>query len=313
MPMRAPTGEQYELEFGDLTATITQVAAGIRTLRYGGADLVEPFPEDATPPSADGIVLVPWPNRVKDGVWELDGVPQRMAITEPALGNASHGLLRFRPYALVERSESAVTQGATIYPEPGYPFVLDTTVTHELDTEGLTVTHTVTNRSRRTAPVAIGAHPYLRIGDVPPTQLTLTVHAGTRFETDDRLNVVGETTVAGTAYDLSAGRIVAELDLNDGFGDIPSPVEHTLAAADGRTVTLWGDASFAYVQLFTHRAFATKEAGEVALAVEPMTAPANALNTGRGLRWLEPGETWTAQWGIRPRGFAGDSYLASWG
>ncbi|GAA4143707.1 aldose 1-epimerase family protein [Leifsonia shinshuensis] len=311
--MRAPTGDQYELEFGDLTATITQVAAGIRTLRYGGADIVEPFPEDATPPSADGIVLMPWPNRVKDGVWELDGVPQRLALTEPALGNASHGLLRYRPYTLVERSDSAVTQAATIYPEAGYPFILDTTVTHELDTEGLTVTHTVTNRGDRSAPVAIGAHPYLRIGDVPATQLRLTVHAGTRFETDDRLNVTGEAPVAGTRFDLSEGTVVADLDLNDGFGDLRAPAEHVLAAPDGRTVTLWGDASFAYVQVFTHRAFATKEPGEVALAVEPMTAPANALNTGQGLHWVEPGETWTAEWGIRPRGFASDSYLASWG
>lgn len=311
--MRAPTGEQYDLEFGDLTATITQVAAGLRTLRYGGVDILEPFPEDSTAPSADGIVLMPWPNRVKDGVWELDGVPQRLALTEPSLGNASHGLLRYRPYTLVERSESAVTQAAAIYPEPGYPFILDTTVTHELDTEGLTVTHTVTNRGERSAPVAIGAHPYLRIGDVPATQLTLTVHAGTRFETDDRLNVTGETPVAGTRYDLSEGGIVADLDLNDGFGDLRTPAEHVLAAADGRTVTVWGDDAFGYVQVFTHRAFATKEAGEVALAVEPMTAPANALNTGQGLRWVEPGETWTAQWGIRPRGFASDSYLASWG
>lgn len=311
--MRAPTGDQYELEFGDLTATITQVAAGIRTLRYGGADIVEPFPEDATPPSADGIVLMPWPNRVKDGVWELDGVPQRLALTEPALGNASHGLLRYRPYTLVERSDSAVTQAATIYPEAGYPFILDTTVTHELDTEGLTVTHTVTNRGDRSAPVAIGAHPYLRIGDVPATQLRLTVHARTRFETDDRLNVTGEAPIAGTRFDLSEGAVVADLDLNDGFGDLRAPAEHVLAAPDGRTVTLWGDASFAYVQVFTHRAFATKEPGEVALAVEPMTAPANALNTGQGLRWVEPGETWTAEWGIRPRGFASDSYLASWG
>jgi aldose 1-epimerase len=311
--MRAPTGEQYELEFGDLTATITQVAAGIRTLRYGGADLIEPFPETATPPSADGIVLMPWPNRVKDGVWELDGVPQRLALTEPALGNASHGLLRFRPYTLVERSDSIVTQAATIFPEPGYPFILDTTATHELDTEGLTVTHTVTNRGDRSAPVAVGAHPYLRIGDVPATQLTLTVRAGTRFETDDRRNVTGRAPVPGTSFDLSEGRTVADLDLDDGFGDLAAPSEHVLTAADGRTVTLWGDESFAYVQVFTHRAFATKQPGEVALAVEPMTAPANALNTGEGVRWLEPEETWTVQWGIRPKGFAGDSYLASWG
>ncbi|WP_348788576.1 aldose 1-epimerase family protein [Leifsonia sp. NPDC080035] len=311
--MRAPTGDQYELEFGDLTATVTQVAAGIRTLRFAGVDLIEPFDEDATPPSADGIVLVPWPNRVKDGVWELDGVPQRLALTEPALGNASHGLLRHRPYTLVERTDSSVTQAAAIYPEAGYPFILDTTVTHELDTEGLTVTHTITNRGARSAPVAVGAHPYLRIGDVPAGQLTLTVQAGARFVTDDRLNVTGETPVAGTPYDLSEGGRVSDLDLNDGFGDLQERPEHVLSADDGRRLVLWGDPSFAYVQLFTHRAFATKEKGDVALAIEPMTAPANALNTGTGLRWLEPEETWTLSWGIRPEGFAGDSYLASWG
>ena len=311
--MRAPTGDQYELEFGDLTATVTQVAAGIRTLRFAGVDLIEPFAEDATPPSADGIVLVPWPNRVKDGVWELDGVPQRLAITEPALGNASHGLLRFRPYSLLERTESSVTQAATIYPEAGYPFILDTAVTHELDTEGLTVTHTIANRGDRSAPVAVGAHPYLRIGDVPASQLTLTVQAGTRFLTDDRLNVVGEEPVPGTRYDLSAGARVSALDLNDGFGDLQERPEHILSAADGRRLVLWGDPAFAYVQLFTHRSFATKEKGDVALAIEPMTAPANALNTGTGLRWLEPEETWTLSWGIRPEGFAGSSYLASWG
>lgn len=311
--MRAPTGDQYDLEFGDLTATITQVAAGIRTLRYAGVDLTEPFGEDATPPSADGIVLVPWPNRVKDGRWELDGATQQLALTEPHLGNASHGLLRFSPYTLVSRSDSAVRQAATIYPQAGYPFLLDTTVEHELDTEGLTVTHSIANRGERRAPVAIGTHPYLRIGDLPPEQLTLTVHATTRFETDDRLNVTGETPVAGTRFDLSAGARVSDLDVNDGFGGLAERPEHVLAADDGRRVVLWSDPEFAYVQVFTHRAFATKPAGEVALAVEPMTAPANALNTGQGLRWLEPGEEWTVRWGIRPEGFAASSYLASWG
>ncbi|WFR67226.1 hypothetical protein P9139_00855 [Curtobacterium flaccumfaciens] len=27
-----------------------------------------------------------------------------------------------------------------------------------------------------------------------------------------------------------------------------------------------------------------------------MTAPANALNSGEGLRWLEPDESWTGSW-----------------
>ncbi|WP_327058915.1 hypothetical protein [Leifsonia sp. ZF2019] len=155
--------------------------------------------------------------------------------------------------------------------------------------------------------------PNLRIGDVPADQLTITVAAATRYETDDRLNVTGTAPVAGTRFDLSAGVRVSDLDVNDGFGGLAERPEHALAADDGRRVVLWSDPAFAYVQVFTHRSFATKEPGDVALAVEPMTAPANALNSGEGLRWLEPGEEWTVRWGIRPEGFAGSSYLASWG
>lgn len=311
--MRPATGDQYELDFGDLSATITQVGAGIRSLRFAESDLTEPYPAHEQPPSACGIVLVPWPNRVADGRWEYDGEPRQLDLTEPAKRNAIHGLLRRRPYDLVDRTDSTVTQAAAIFPEPGYPFLLETAVTHELHTEGLQVTHSISNACDRPAPVAVGAHPYLRIADVPPEELTVTVAARTRFEVDDRSNVTGHVPVEGTPYDLSAGRRVSELDLDTGFADLPDgPVEHTLAADDGRRVVLWGDETFRFVQVFTHRSFATKPGG-VALAIEPMTAPANALNSGTGLRWLEPGETWTVSWGIRPEGFGGEAYLASWG
>lgn len=311
--MRAATGEQYELDFGDLSATITQVGAGIRSLRFAESDLTEPYGAHEQPPSACGIVLVPWPNRVADGRWELDRKPRQLDLTEPAKRNAIHGLLRRRPYELVDRTDSTVTQAAAIYPEPGYPFLLETAVTHELLTDGLQVTHSIANVGDRPAPVAVGAHPYLRIADVPPEQLTVTVHARTRFEVDDRSNVTGQSPVAGTPFDLSGGRRVSELDLDTGYGDLPEGrVEHVLAADDGRRVVLWGDEAFRFVQVFTHRSFATKPGG-VALAIEPMTAPANALNSGTGLRWLEPGETWTVSWGIRPEGFGGEAYLASWG
>lgn len=304
--MRAPTGTQYELTDGRLTATVTEVAAGLRTLRFDGADLTEPFPETSPPPAGCGIVLVPWPNRVKDGRWDLHGAPQQLALTEPARGNAIHGLLRYRPYELIEQTDSAVTQEASIFPELGYPFVLRTTVRHELGPDGLTVTHTIVNEGDAAAPVAIGAHPYLRIADVPTGELTVTVAARTHFEVDERMNVVGESPVDGTRYDLRGGRRVGELELDDGYADVERTdgrAVHTLAAADGRTVALWGDESFGYVQVFTSRKLATHPDGSVALAVEPMTAPANALNTGRGLRWLEPGESWTAAWGIGYAGF----------
>ena len=40
-----------------------------------------------------------------------------------------------------------------------------------------------------------------------------------------------------------------------------------------------------------------------AIAIEPMTCGVNALNTGQDLIWLEPGDTWSASWGLRPTGF----------
>lgn len=36
-----------------------------------------------------------------------------------------------------------------------------------------------------------------------------------------------------------------------------------------------------------------------AIALEPMTAPPNALNSGTDLIWLEPGVSWSGSWGVR--------------
>jgi aldose 1-epimerase len=303
--MRAPTGEQFRLTrstpLGLAEAVIVEVAASIREFRIGTVELTEPYGEFSLPPFADGIVLVPWPNRIEDGVWELDGARQQLDITEPDKHNAIHGLLRFARYLVVERAEGSVTLGATIFPQHGYPFLLETSVRHELTDDGMTVTHRITNQSDLPAPVAIGTHPFFQIGDVPTEDLTLTVHAGTRFPVDERLNPSSEIAVDGTDYDLRAGRRVADINLDDAFGDVKpvNQVTAELTAPDGRSVALWQDENFPYVQIFTTRRFPRGTGFVTAIAMEPMTAPANAFNSGQSLKWLNPGETWQAAWGIR--------------
>jgi aldose 1-epimerase len=304
--VRAPTGDQYHLTLDAdgraVSAVVTEVAAGIRALEVGGTALVESFPEGSAPPGAAGIVLVPWPNRVRDGLWHLDGVPQQLDISEPKFGNASHGLLRFTGYRLLEQHSARVLQGAAVFPQHGYPFLLATTVEHRLVPDGMVVTHTVTNCSADPAPVAVGAHPYLRVGEVPAEELTFVVDADTRLVTDDQKIPVGQQPVDGTPFDLRAGRVVGELDIDDGYtglGVTDGRSRHSLTAPDGRRVELWADSDFGWVQAFTPTAFAAPEGPRRAVALEPMTAPADALNSGAGLRWLEPDETWTLSWGIR--------------
>lgn len=305
--MTTPTGEQFTLtratQAGPLQATVTQVGASLREFRLGGIDLSEPYPEDTTPPSALGVILVPWPNRVRDGRWMLDGAPQQLALTEPDKNNAIHGLLRYSPYRLVSRAEDTIDLAAEVFPQMGYPFHLDTRVSYALTESGLRVEHTIVNVGPRRAPAAIGAHPYLKIGDVPTEDLVLSVRADRHLEVDERNNIVGEHAVDGTEYDLRKGKPVRKLRLDDGWSAVQQDADglsrHTLAAPDGRSVSLWADRAFGYVQAYTSRSLAILPAGQAAVALEPMTAPANALNTGRSLHWLEPGETWRASWGIR--------------
>ena len=298
----SPTGQQHTITRGDATATIASVAASLRTFSIAGVDVTTPYPDGVVPPFGDGIVLVPWPNRVDRGVWTLDGVEQQLDLTEPARDNAIHGLLRYTAYELIERTDDSVTLGATVWPQHGYPFLLETTVRYALidgpDGHALEVTHTITNRSSAKAPAAIGTHPFFTIGDVAPEELVLTLHAATRIEVDDRLIPTGTSPVEGESYDLRSGRLLADLDLDHAFADL-SPVDGVVASLrsmDGREVRLVQDEQHRWVQIFTTRIF---PGTSLAVAIEPMTAPPNALVTGEGLRWVEPGETWTARWGIQ--------------
>ncbi|PWC06968.1 aldose 1-epimerase family protein [Mycetocola zhujimingii] len=307
--MTAVTGEQFDLSLdtpsgGNVRATITQVAAGIRRLSVHGVDIVPPYDAGVQRPLASGIVLVPWPNRIRDGRWILDGAEQQLALTEPKKNNASHGLLRFSPYSVAARTESTLRLEARVFPQSGYPFLLDTAVTYRLVDAGMEVTHTITNRTDAAAPVAVGTHPFFTIADVEPEDLTVTLHAATHIDVDDRSLPTGETPVDGTPFDLRGGVRLGDLDLDAGFADpvIADGVsEHSITAPDGRSVTVWGDENFRYWQVFTTELYPGQSK---AVAIEPMTAPVDAFNSGRGIRWLAPGETWEASWGVRADGFA---------
>jgi aldose 1-epimerase len=309
MSMNSPTGEQFDLSLETssgavISATITQVAAGIRRLSVSGIDIMPPFDAGSQRPFGSGMVLVPWPNRVRDARWTLDGKTQQLDITEPAKNNAIHGLLRNSPYSVAARTESTLRLEARVFPQHGYPFLLDTAVTYRLVDAGIEVTHTITNQSDAAAPVAIGAHPFFTIGDVEPDDLTVTVNATTHFEADERSLPTAEAPVDGTRYDLRDGVSLGDLQLDDGFGGAvmrDGVSEHTLSAPDGRTVTVWGDENFAYWQVFTTELYPGQSK---ALAIEPMTAPTDAFNSGQGLKRLGPGETWEVSWGVRADGFA---------
>jgi aldose 1-epimerase len=297
-PRRYASGRQYELRRGDALAVVTELAAGLRLYSRGGVQLTETYGDDVIPPGATGITLAPWANRVEDGVWYLDGKKQQLDITEVSRNNASHGLLRNASYELVDESEHSVTLEAPIFPQHGYPFLLRHRVQYLVAEDlGLVVRQTLLNDSQGSAPFVLGAHPYLRLGDVPAADLVLTVGAGRRLVADDRLIPRSSEPVSG-GTDLRSGRTVAELDIDVAFTDLAfdgGVARQTLRASDGRSVSLWQDESCGYVHVFVTDQYPGRAK---AVAIEPMTGPANAFNSGDGLRWLPAGESFTMTWGI---------------
>ncbi|WP_460775529.1 aldose 1-epimerase family protein [Microbacterium sp. GXF7504] len=294
-----PTGHRHVLRSAHATAEITEVGASLRALRVDGVDLVVRYPDGIPAPAASGVVLLPWPNRIRDGRWRHDGTEYLLAITEPKLGNASHGLLRFASYRLEEATADAVTLAADVVPQTGYPFHLATRVTYALTPDGIEVTHTVTNVGADEAPVALGAHPYLGISDVATEELTVQVVADEWYPVDERNLPVGAAVPVDDAHDLRTPRLLAGLGLDTAYTairrDADGRVRGVLRAPDGRSVELWGDESVTTLQVFTTDRY---PGHDLAVAIEPMTAPADAFNSGRDLRRLAPGETWEVRWGI---------------
>ncbi|AIY03527.1 aldose 1-epimerase [Arthrobacter sp. PAMC 25486] len=295
----AATGQQFTLQRGSAHAIVTSLAAGLRQYERDGVALVESYPEGQVAPGAAGITLAPFANRVDGGLWHLEGEPQQLDITEVPLNNAIHGLLRNTGYHVLEQGEARVLLEAVIHPQHGYPFLMRHQVRYELDTEGhLRVAQTLINDSAARAPFVLGAHPYFTLGDVAPEDLRIQLNGASALQADERMIPTATVPVDGR-FDLRAGKPVPDSLMDTAFTDLlmhDGEGQHTLSAPDGRSVSLWHDDSVSYVHVYITDTFPGRS---LAVAMEPMTGPANAFNSGDGLRWLESGASFTMNWGIQ--------------
>lgn len=308
--MVAPSGEQHEIGGGGYRAVVTECGASLRLLEYDGRPLVLGWPEDEQTSSGRGQLLAPWPNRVRDGRYAFEGRDLQLPLSEPKLGNASHGLVRWTSWSLEEHTAHSVSLVYRLMSQPGYPWTLDLHVLYDLSADGLTVTVTATNLSGSPAPYAVGAHPYLTTGAGPVDRWELTLPARTRLLVDDRLIPTGTEDVRDTELDFRIARPIRGTSLDTAFTDLArdgeSRAEVTLRdPRGGPGVGLWMDAQHGWVQVFTGDKLPAL--ARASLAVEPMTAPPDAFNSGEGLVVLAPAGT-----GARS-GPRSDEHSASWG
>ena len=302
-----PTGRQFVLTRGDAEATVVEVGGGLRTYTVAGRPLLDGYAQDAMAAAYRGVVLAPWPNRLRDGRYTWEGREHQTALTEPETGTALHGLVTHVAWSPVAQTQTRVELEHLLHPQPGYPFALRLRVAYDLTRDGLRVTSRVTNVGRGAAPYGEGHHPYLAPAPGGTVDDCLLVApAATYLAVDDRGLPTGSVPVDGTPFDFRDGRQVGDLRIDHAYADLDRD-ESGLAwvrfsGPDGRGAAVWMDETYRWLQLFSADTLPDPARRRRGLAVEPMTCPPDAFRTGQGVRRLEPGESASGAWGITPLG-----------
>ena len=295
------TGEQYVITAGPYRAVITEEGAGLRELTHDGDPLVLTYAADEPAPAAFGQLLIPWPNRVDRGRYSFDGHDYQLDLSEPELDNALHGLTRWAPWDPVEQRPDAVRLTYALHGSTGYPFRLDVRAEYRLDaTDGLTVTLVATNPGTRALPYAHGMHPYLTVGE--PLDTCTVQLPGSRYQPVDQrmIPVGGPKDVAGSDYDLRAGRVLGDQKIDIAFTGLERGADgraRVRLAGSRRSTSFWVDEAQPWLEIYTAD---NVPAGSMrrGLGCEPMAGPPNAFASGVDLIRLEPGAEYRGSWGI---------------
>lgn len=278
-------------------ASVARRGATLVSLAREDDDLIEPGDVSGVRSGAHGQILAPWPNRLRDGRWRWRGVDHELPVDEPARGvSASHGLVRWAYWTVEDAADEEISLRFDLAPRPGYPFPLAFRCRYSLSARGLDVALSARNVGTADAPVALGAHPYLRPrGALDEAEIDIPAQTELPFDHDGR--PLGLRAVSGMT-DLRGRTRLRHRALNHTLGGLRGDdgrVRCRLWSGD-RVVTLWAGDTCRWLQVYTGEGLGEGRQRS-AIAVEPMTAPPQALATGDATI-LGPGETLTLRWGI---------------
>jgi aldose 1-epimerase len=283
---------------GDLQAGFL-VARGMLgvSLRHRGEELlrqVHDIEECARHGRTAGIpLLYPWANRLAQPRYCAAGKEVALDPASPLLHTDRFGLLNHGvpwPHLewALERHEPQRIAAELAWDRAAwlavFPFRHRLEIVAELSPSALTIaTHVFAHEPM---PVSFGFHPYLGIPGLARAAWELELPPMRELVLDAHKIPTGEERPFA-AFDGP----LADLDLDAGFA-LPAGARSFAVRGNGRRIAVERDESFPYLQLFAPRR-------QDLIAIEPMTAPANALVSGRNLPLLAAGESFRAVFRIR--------------
>jgi aldose 1-epimerase len=291
---------------------VPAIGCGCLSYRVGALDVIwgaaSPQALAAKPHSSGIPVLFPWPGRIAGAKFSWRGQEHSVPVSEPARGNAIHGLVCDRAFRVIRRgpyyftaeleSESDQTLAGT-WP---YPFRL--TLDYEIG-NGLRLTAKVTNTGTQPMPFGLGTHPFFRAPLGPSSTragLRIQLNSAHRRILDQRLIPTGADEAVSGKYDLRAGKELGSESYDDAFRAPAADADGMLAGrlidpALKVAVEVRADASFGEWVIYA-------PIDRPVVSIEPYTCASDAFNLAArgidaGARELEPGAQWQGAIEIR--------------
>jgi aldose 1-epimerase len=251
--------------------------------------------------STMGIPLLhPWANRVGSRHFETLGREVDMEAADPPPstdphGLPIHGLLAAARGWQVEQRDSSDTAGAIVARFDfaahqglmrAFPFRHEVELEVALAGRRLTISTSVAATGDHPVPVSFGFHPYFQLPGSHRAEWEVQIPVRERLLLDDRMLPTGEREGVSVASGPLGSRT-----FDDAYASPPAG-EAFAVAGGGRRIEVAFESGFPFAQVYA-------PADDDVIAIEPMTAPTNALMTGGPeLPVAEPGTPYTAVFSV---------------
>jgi galactose mutarotase-like enzyme len=240
-------------------------------------------------------LLYPWANRLDHFGYEAAGKAVTLNEDDARLPRDSRGLpihgvlpklLRWEPGD--RRDEASIEARLAWTSGPLlelFPYRHEARLQIGVTDGELTIATTVRASEGEAVPVSFGYHPYLRIPHAPRDTWAVELGASRRLVLDERGIPTGaREPVTERQFTLGDG------DWDAGFAALTVPARFG-AAAGGNSVAVTFRTGYDFAQVFAPR-------GQEFICFEPMTAQANALNSGDGLKVVSAGAEHRAEFSV---------------
>lgn len=240
-------------------------------------------------------ILYPWANRLSASTYGVDGAVVSLTVGTGGVradehGKPIHGVLAaYSGWLVTAMSDNSLTAVLDYGGRPRllvsfpFPHVLTQQIT--LVDRTLAIETTVMPTTAASVPLCFGYHPYFQIPGVPREEWRLTSPDMRRLPVDNWGIPTGETeNWIGTTAPLE------DIAYDDGFDNVPDGALFALAGGE-RSVEVKFEKGYPAAQLFAPPT-------EGLVAIEPMTAPTDALSRG-SYRYAAPGKPEAMRFSIK--------------